>query len=322
MTQTTWTRSPSTDSVDAAARLQDGMAAVRLSFNWFGVRRTLTPQQKSAAAGAFGAEGDFISAGKKLLDTRHPKFRAITSVRGEAVAFWKSVSLPWPEPGIRLMRRDEVEPFNGRMQDFSERLAERVDDFNDGFSELMESARSRLGDLFNESDYPATLRGAFAIAWDFPAVEAPSYLRRLNPELYEQECERVRSRFAEAARLAEEAFFSELTDLVSHLCERLSGEHDGKSKIFRDSAVTNLQEFFARFRALNVGSNDDLERVVEQAQSDLRGVRPNALRTSDGLRQHVATQLSGVQSVLDGLMVDRPRRNILRSRRPSPETDQ
>jgi len=30
------------------------------------------------------------------------------------------------------------------------------------------------------------------------------------------------------------------------------------------------------------------------------------------LRQHVATELSAVQSVLDGLLVDRPRRNILR----------
>jgi hypothetical protein len=30
------------------------------------------------------------------------------------------------------------------------------------------------------------------------------------------------------------------------------------------------------------------------------------------LRQHVATEMSRVQSVLDGLLVDRPRRNILR----------
>jgi hypothetical protein len=30
------------------------------------------------------------------------------------------------------------------------------------------------------------------------------------------------------------------------------------------------------------------------------------------MRQQIATQLSGVQSVLDGLLVDRPRRNILR----------
>ena len=42
------------------------------------------------------------------------------------------------------------------------------------------------------------------------------------------------------------------------------------------------------------------------------GVEPQTLRDNAGLRQHVATELSRVQSVLDGLLVDRPRRNILR----------
>jgi hypothetical protein len=309
------------DSANVIQRLRHAMAAVRLSFTWLGVRRTLTHQQRSTAAGAFGAEGDFVSAGKKLIDTRHPKFKALTTIRGEVVAFWKNLSVPWPEPGIRLMRQDQVDDFNRRMQVFTQQLDERVAELNDHFDELKDSARDRLGSLFNESDYPATLRGAFAITWDFPAVEPPSYLRRLNPELYEQECDRVRSRFAEAARLAEEAFFAELNDLISHLCERLSGSQDGKPKVFRDSAVTNLTDFFTRFRRLNVGSSEELERLVDQAQNTLRGVRPGSLRTSDGLRQHVASQLSGVQSVLDGLMVDRPRRAILRSRRPAEESD-
>ena len=43
------------------------MAAVRLSFIWFGVRKTLSPEQKAQAADAFGAEGNYLSAGKKLL---------------------------------------------------------------------------------------------------------------------------------------------------------------------------------------------------------------------------------------------------------------
>jgi hypothetical protein len=33
---------------------------------------------------------------------------------------------------------------------------------------------------------------------------------------------------------------------------------------------------------------------------------------NQGLRQHVATEMSQVQSVLGGPLVDRPRRNILR----------
>jgi hypothetical protein len=39
---------------------------------------------------------------------------------------------------------------------------------------------------------------------------------------------------------------------------------------------------------------------------------PQQLRDDMPLRQRVATQLSAVESVLDGLLVDRPRRNILR----------
>jgi len=61
-----------------------------------------------------------------------------------------------------------------------------------------------------------------------------------------------------------------------------------------------------------VRSNEQLDELVAQAQRVIRGVEPQALRDSVDLRQRVATQLSGVQSVLDGLLVDRPRRNILR----------
>ena len=297
-------------------QLRDSSAAVRLSFNWMGVRRTLTPHQRAVAADSFGAEGDFLSAGKKLLDTKHPKFKALTAIRGEAVSMWKSISLPWPEPGIRLIHREQIEDFDNRATSIASRLDEAVVDLDWHYDELRHAARDRLGSLFNASDYPVSLAGAFSMTWDFPSVNPPGYLRQVNPELYEQECDRVRSRFAEAIRLAEEAFTAELSELLSHLCERLNGDRDGKPKVFRDTAVSNLTEFFNRFRSLNVGSNAELDRLVEQTQSVLRGVRPNSLRQSDGLRQHITTQLSGVQSVLDGMMVDRPRRNIMRSRLP------
>jgi hypothetical protein len=104
----------------------------------------------------------------------------------------------------------------------------------------------------------------------------------------------------------------ELQQLVAHLTERLTGQTDGKAKTFRNSAVTNLTEFFDRFRQLNVRSNEDLDGLVEQCQGVIRGVEPQSLRDKQGLRQQVAAELGQVQNVLDGLLVDRPRRNILR----------
>jgi hypothetical protein len=94
----------------------------------------------------------------------------------------------------------------------------------------------------------------------------------------------------------------------------LSGNEDGKPKVFRDSAIENMTEFFQRFRSLNVRSSAELDRLVDDAQRIVRGVEPQALRENGTLRQQIVSQLSGVQSMLDGLLVDRPRRNILRSR--------
>jgi hypothetical protein len=288
------------------------MAAARLSFNWLGVRKSLSSSQKDQAADSFGAEGKFLSAGKKLLDTSHPAFKAVTSIRGQTIAYWKGISLPFPEPGIRLIRQGSIDEFNDRIAVFGNELDEAVLELNGQYDELRQAARERLGDLFDSSDYPTTLVGMFAIEHDFPSVEPPPYLRQLSPELYQQECQRVQSRFDEAVQLAEQAFIEELARLVDHLSERLSGSADGKPKVFRDSAVTNMAEFFERFRSLNVRSNEQLDELVGNAQRVVSGVEPQDLRDSQALRQTLSTQMAAVQAGLDQLLVDRPRRNIQR----------
>ncbi len=295
-----------------AQSLRMTLAAVRDSLSWPGARKSLAAQPKSLAADAFGAEGDYVSAAKKLLDTKHPAFTAVTAVRGRIVAFWKGLSLPHPEVGVRLIRQDDIATFDSQMTMLKSDLAEAVQKLDDQYAELRGNARRQLGDLYDAADYPESLRNLFDVVWDFPSFEPPDYLRQLNPELYERECLRVRARFDEAVRLAEEGFTNELAKLVSHLAERLAGNEDGKPKVFRDSAVENLTEFFERFRHLSIGSDEQLDQLVVQAQQIVRGVEPQTLRDNQPLRQHVATELSAVQSVLDGMLVDRPRRNILR----------
>ncbi|MBN71298.1 MAG: hypothetical protein CME32_18690 [Gimesia sp.] len=303
---------PAASSGRPAERLRTTMAAARLSFTWLGVRKSLTAVQKNQAADSFGAEGKFLSAGKKLLDTTHPAFKAVTAVRGRAVAYWKGVSLPYPEAGIRLIRQSEITDFDQRMSEFQVELETAVRELDRHFEELKAAARQRLGDLYDPADYPHSLAGLFAIEHDFPAVEPPNYLKQLNPDVYAQECQRVQQRFDEAVQLAEQAFLEELGRLVEHLTERLSGQSDGKPKVFRDTAVSNLTDFFERFQQLNVRSNDQLDALVERAQQIVTGVAPQQLRDNGTLRQQVASQLSGVQSSLEGLLLDRPRRNILR----------
>src|ERR1700744_741746 len=111
----------------AAQRLRANFAAVRVNFTWFGTRKALTHEQKSQAAEQFGAEGQFLSAAKKLLDNKHEAFQQVTAIRSQSTSFWKGLSLPYPEPGVRLIRQDDVDRFNDRMITFRQELSDAVD---------------------------------------------------------------------------------------------------------------------------------------------------------------------------------------------------
>jgi hypothetical protein len=157
------------------------MLAARLSFQWFGITRTLSSDQKSQAAESFGAEGSFLNAGKRLLDTRHRRYRAVTAVKSRTQAYWRSFSLPFPEPGIRLIRQDSVDSFQQQLTRFQGQLREAVQSLEDQYVELQQSAQRRLGELYNETDYPVSLLGLFNVTWDFPSVEPPQHLQQLSP---------------------------------------------------------------------------------------------------------------------------------------------
>lgn len=304
--------SPSPTAESFGKELQRCMAAVELKFRRFNISRSATSRQKQKAAETFSAEKEFVSMGKKLFDTKHHSWRRIVRVLGQIEKYWLSISLPYPERGIRLIRRADLQTFSAKMLELKEELHKAEQNLEVYYNELKTKARAKLGTLYHPDDYPETLIGMFTVDWEFANLDAPEYLHLISPNLYRREAARIRDRFNEAVVMAEQAFTEELTKMVNHLIERLSGTDDGKPKQFRDSVVTNLTDFFARFKNLNIGSSLELEQVVDDVKQIVSGVTPEALRNDGTLRGHVTTSLTAVQSTLDTLMVDRPRRNLIR----------
>jgi hypothetical protein len=291
------------------------MAACKLSFSWFGTTKSLSDEQKATIADSFDADREVLSAGKRLLNTKDPAWKNVSSLKSRINSFWKGETLPFPLTGVRLIKQDNIERFNDRMVSFEAELDQAVEALDEVYGRLKEAARQRLGELFNASDYPSSLQGLFSVTVSYPSVEVPPYLRRLRPDLYRQEANRVAQRFDQALEMAETAFMDELGQLLEHLNERLTGEVDGKPKVFRDTAITNLTEFFARFSRLNIRSNSELDNLVESCQQIVQGRTPQSLRDNRSIRDSVATELRAVGNQLDQLLIDRPRRNLIRRAR-------
>jgi len=302
------------DRESPAQRLRRTAAAVRVMLHRWGVHRALTASQKEEFGSVAAADARFLTAGKKLVDVRHEAFRTLTAIKTRIGNYWRGISLPYVEPGVRLIRQADIESFVHTMEGFREELTGAEFDLNLVYDDIKADARRRLGRLYNPNDYPTEIRDLFDVAWDFPSVEPPSYLMRIAPEVYEEERQRVAARFDEAVRLAEQAFATEFSRLLSHLTARLANGEDGQRQVFRDSVINNLTGFFERFRDLNVRSNPELDTLVEQAQQMVRGVTPQSLRDSDSLRQQIVSEMARVRSQVESLITDVPRRRLVRTR--------
>lgn len=293
-----------------ASKLRNETSAVKLTRTSFGLRRALTDEQKSAAASVFGAEVELLGMTKKLLDQRHPAYKAVTRIRTQAVQTWRDYTVPYPESGIRLIRKDRIGAFEEIMGELRQRLQAAANDLQAVYEELREQARVSLGDLFDPGDYPDNIAKEFDFEVAYPSVEPPEYLKQLHPHLYQQESERVAARFQEAARLAEEAFAAELANLVAHLAERLKPDPTGKQKKLHRSALENLSEFFERVQSLHITSGGELDEICQTARQVIQGVDVDALKESVLLRQEIGDKLTGVAKQLDGLIAEKPKRLI------------
>jgi hypothetical protein len=299
-----------THGTDVASDLRTQSIGVRLAHRKMGTQRTLERRHRDTAAAALHADGDRLKAAKQLIDTKHPAYRDCVTVRNAATAYWEAMTLPYPMRGVRLMRRDDVAAFETRMSEYEQQLQDAVAALDAVWDELRSDAQKRLGDLYCASDYPTSVAGEFGLRWTFPSLAPPDYLQELAPDLYQRECERVRARFETSVEMAEQAFTDELAKLVSGLCERMSGTDDGKPKVFRDTTVTNLHDFFDRFRHISVRSSGELDKVVDQAQKVVATVDAAALRKDGALRTKVQKGLGKVSKALDAMLVDRPKRRI------------
>ena len=206
---------PAADNTTPAERLRTTMAACRVEFTWFGTKKSLTAEQKAQAAEPSTPRVSSSRPARSCSTRSTPAFRAVTAIRTRS-ATTGGLTLPFPKPGIRLIKLDQVEAFDRQMADYKAELDDAVGTATDTSSELKAAAR-RLGSLFNPADYPETLIGLFGVSLDFPSVEPPDYLVRLSPDLYRAGAGAVRARFQEAVQLAEQAFLDEFAGVVNHL---------------------------------------------------------------------------------------------------------
>jgi hypothetical protein len=275
-----------------------------VSVGKLGIRRTLRKDQIDV-----DADKALIAASKKLIDSK--EYDAIAKLDGEIRQWLYSQTLrtSWLKDGMYLAPIVSVEAIDEQLQRYQQRRAELVEAFMATYTAAREDAAARLRGVFSGADYPsaADARRTFSFTWEFVRISTPTDTESVAPELLKRESAKLQAKLNTAAEEITYALRESLKQLVSNLAERLSGERDnGKPKIFRDSAVTNITDFLDAFSARNLCNDVELETIAAQARRILNGITPEDLRKQEPLREVVARQMAEISATLETMMQDAP----------------
>jgi hypothetical protein len=220
------------------------------------------------------------------------------------------MALPFPISGLTLVPKDCLERVEAKLSEYKDEYWGEVELFVEGYEQAREMAKTFLGTLYNDRDYPMLIRQKFGFDWRYLIVETPGKNKLLTPEIYERERQKFTAMMTETRELAVRALREEFADYVDHMVERLTQGENGKPKVIKESKVQRFMTFLDSFDSRNLFHDDELSRLVDSAKELLTGVEPGALRQDEDLRESVKKRMAEVKEEMDNALVDLPRRKI------------
>lgn len=218
-------------TMDAVQRIRDKFQGVEVAIRKGSQSRQLSQADKAEALASSGADQGAISMSKRLFDRRMvakiPQLKEVNSVlsRIEDLKGNRSLTLPHPEPGVRLLRMgnenlDAMAEFSRRFDALNTELREAVQALYDVWDEVKETAQQVLGRYYSESDYAYDPRQVISASYRFIEVDVPNYLRE-NPELYQREAARVRGELLLVKQMKEQEMAEGIYEVIDRISERL-----------------------------------------------------------------------------------------------------
>jgi hypothetical protein len=264
------------------------------------------------------SDPNLITASKEILDSK--TVREISSLQSTLRADIARLSFPaiGLKRGVYAVAPLLVERVDQLIEQAKGQMTLLVAKLEQEYPDLKQKARERLGTNYNERDYPSfeKLRGAFRIDSRYITFGTPSELEGISREIYERELAKGKAQAQEQKVMYQEAMREEFLALVSHMQERLTGvETDGKRmgkpKIFKESMVGNLENFFDVFDAKNELAQDSgLQEVVAQARALTKGLDPKKLRSDQDIRKAISEGFDKVKDQMDTMLKEKPVRKI------------
>jgi hypothetical protein len=271
-----------------------------LSMSSWGVRRfedsvaeeIMTKHQADKKLGLFT---------KRLLNKGAMK--DIRQIRTAARIYHNTMTLPWRDDGVRILPTVSYLEYAQQMGKFEREFETAVNKFVKDYPSHIKQAKTELGTLYNEEDYPpaAVVRKRFSLKVDIdPCPDSSDFRAELDPELLKDLGKDLDKRMEEMLNEAVKDAAERVTTVVKHMIERLKSykpaDKKKKSKVegkFHDSLVENLRELAKLLPSFNLNNDPKLEAIHQLLLKEL------CIHDPDTLREDVVVRKQTVKKAED-----------------------
>jgi hypothetical protein len=264
------------------------------------------------------ADKSMVHVAKDIMESE--QLHAVEQFHGQVRAYLKGRCLPSPfRSGVYLIKLQLVGEVMDALGQFEQQQKELIEAFMTFYAECYEKRNDpewetakKLGSLFDASDYPdpAEVRKAFRFQTQIWEIGTPGALRKIDRALYEREAAKMQNVWEEARQSITGVLLQEFRDMTAKMADRLAPGEDGKPKIFRDTLVSNLQEWLDVFDKRALTDDQELIDYVKKARAMVSGIKPETVRESESLKAELASEMKNLTANLDKAIVERPGRMI------------
>lgn len=232
------------------------------------------------------------------------KLEELRSLAGQIRQHFYTVTLPWSDEGLRLLPSHFLFELKLKMREFEREFNEGVESFLAVYPAYIQEARSELGGLFCEEDYPSAekLRDKFNVKLDvlpFPAGE--DFRVEMSAEEQSRMAREIDANAKEKLAKGTEELWKRLRQVVSNMVERLN---EPESR-FHKTLVTNIDELVSVLPHLNVNQDPDLERFASAIRERLCAYSAKELKQDNLLRTVTAIEAAGIVRAIDDVLQSR-----------------
>lgn len=268
---------------------------VNMSISQWGARK-YDRKATDTVESSYSTKGKVGQYTKKLL----PGAKELDAINGQASAmrtFFYTNTLPWCTDGSRIIKATHYMAFVEEYRTHKAAFDRAIEQFMAAYPSLRDDAKTTLGSLFNEIDYPSIGRLKASFQCDVSFMPMPD-VQDFRVQVLDEEKQAFVERMKDVETTAMRDCWKRLYDVVSRAASKLS-EPDA---IFRDSLIENVNDLCSLLPKLNVMDDATLETMRQNVERTVGALNVNVIRQVPVERDKATKELEALMSSMSVFM--------------------